>query len=337
MAESGVRQVISSGFDRVQADIAPAVGYDGVDDRIDADIAVLDTGILKSHPDLNIAGGRNCTSRYRARWNDQNGHGTHVAGIAAAKDNDIGTVGTAPGARLWSVKVLNADGRGLLSWIVCGIDWLARRTDPAGRPVMEVANASLTFSGRSDDGDCGYTNSDPLHRAVCRATAKEIIFTAAAGNHSRNARAFGPAAYDEVITVSALNDYDGKPGGDGRWDDGCRTATADRDDTFADFSNYGIDIDLIAPGRCIRSSYLENKYVRLTGTSMAAPFVAGAAATYRSLYPETTAREVKTALELAATYDWFTATDPDSFDDLLLDMSRLAPPGMAPAGAARHE
>ena len=102
---------------------------DGRDNRVDADVAVLDTGIDRGHPDLNVVGGYNCTSRLRDKWGDGDGHGTHVAGTIGALDNSIGVVGVAPGARLWSVKVLNSRGKGLLSWLVCGIDWVTSQRD----------------------------------------------------------------------------------------------------------------------------------------------------------------------------------------------------------------
>ncbi len=90
--------------------------------RVNADVAIIDTGIERDHPDLNVVGGYNCTSRKRDKWDDNNGHGTHVAGIVGALDNRFGVTGVAPGARLWSVKVLDKNGRGYLSWLICGID-----------------------------------------------------------------------------------------------------------------------------------------------------------------------------------------------------------------------
>ena len=135
-----------------------------------------------------------------------------------------------------------------------------------------------------------------------------------------------PAAYNEVITVSALADTDGKPGGLG----GSRCYSwggYDKDDTFADFSNYGSDVDLIAPGKCIWSTRPGNTYAYLSGTSMAAPAVTGAAALYKSSRPNATPAEVREGLQYLGTLDWKTSTDPDPYHEKLLDVSRLGPLG----------
>ena len=213
----------------------------------------MDTGVA-AHPDLNVKGGVNCSTTNRSAWQDQNGHGTHVAGTVAAIDNTIGAVGVAPGARVWAVRILNADGYGLLSWYVCGLDWILAQRDPTdtSRPLIEAVNMSVAKSGR-DDLNCGVTNNDVLHKAICRLYKGGITVVAAAANDSTSAAAFVPAAYDEVITVSALADADGKSGGLGG--NRCYSwGTYDVDDTFADFSNYGSDVDVIAPGKCIWST-----------------------------------------------------------------------------------
>ncbi|MEJ7696457.1 MAG: S8 family serine peptidase [Candidatus Limnocylindrales bacterium] len=111
-------QTLPTGIDRVEADLSPTAKIDGLDERVDADIAIIDTGIQADHPDLNVAGGHNCINANPADWGDGYGHGTHVAGIAAAKDNLVGVVGVAPGARLWAVRVFDSTGFSLLSWIV---------------------------------------------------------------------------------------------------------------------------------------------------------------------------------------------------------------------------
>ena len=177
-----------------------------------------------------------------------------MAGTVAALDNSFGVVGVAPGARVWGVKILNDNGYGLISWYVCGLDWILAQRDPndSSRPLFEAVNMSVTKDG-SDDHNCGLTNKDPLHQAICRVTAGGITVVAAAANDSHNASRNIPASYDEVITVSALADTDGKAGGLG----GNRCFSwggYDKDDTFADFSNYGADVDIMAPGKCILST-----------------------------------------------------------------------------------
>ena len=170
-------------------------------------MAIVDTGIDASHPDLNVAGGMNCTSSNPRAWADNNGHGTHVAGTVAALDNGFGVVGMAPGVRLWAVKILDSAGNGLLSWYVCGLDWITAQRDPVDptRPLFEAVNMSVAKVG-SDDRNCGLTNHDLMHQAVCRLVASGVTVAVAAGNNSFNAARLIPAAYNEVITVSALAD-----------------------------------------------------------------------------------------------------------------------------------
>ncbi len=315
----GVRRV--NGRESLIADI------NGDGSQVDADVAIVDTGIggkdSRQHEDLNIAGGINCTTADPASWGDANGHGTHVAGTVGALDNGIGVVGVAPGVRLWSVRILDSAGIGLISSYVCGLDWITAQRDPLDptRPLFEAVNMSVAKKG-TDDHACGLVNNDLIHQAVCRLVASGVTVVAAAGNNGFNAANLKPASYDEVITVSALADSDGKAGGVGgalcySW------GTYDRDDTFADFSNYGADVDLIAPGKCIWSTLPGNRYGYVSGTSMAAPHVTGAAALYKSSRPFATPVEVRAALRAAGTLDWNTATDPDSIHEPLLDVSHL--------------
>lgn len=320
-------QSIPTGIRRVNTRESLVAQIDGSDPQVDADVAIVDTGIggssSKSHEDLNIAGGVSCSTDNPNSWGDPNGHGTHVAGTVGAKDNGIGVVGVAPGVRLWAVRILDASGNGLISWYVCGLDWIAEQRDPddPSRPLIEAVNMSVAKAG-SDDGNCGYTVKDLMHRAICRVVGAGITVVAAAGNNSFNASRLKPASYDEVITVSALADTDGKPGGQGgslcySW------GTYDKDDTFADFSNYGKDVDLIAPGKCIWSTLPGNRYGYISGTSMAAPHVTGAVALYKATRPLATPSQVRAALRAAGTQDWNTATDPDSTHEPLLDVSHI--------------
>lgn len=320
LAGSGIRTTMNpdvgvpAGIRRVGALRSTNAGIDGRERRVNADVAIIDTGIQRNHPDLNVVGGYNCTSRKRDKWDDDDGHGTHVAGIVGALDNRVGVVGVAPGARLWAVKVLDGRGRGSLSWMVCGIDWVTaqRENGNQSRALFEVANMSISLGLSGHDTDCGRASNDWLHQAICRSVSKGTVYVAAAGNESRNARRNRPAAYDEVITVSAMADYDGRGGGKGVPSDSCPYWTPERDDSFASFSNYGADVDLIAPGRCILSTYPQGRYGWMSGTSMAAPHVSGAAAVYRAMYPGATPQQVRMALQAVGTSDWRTSTDPDN-------------------------
>ena len=226
-------------------------------------VAVFDTGIDPDHPDLNVRGGVNCTSEDAAAWADDNGHGTHVAGIIGAENDGVGVVGVAPGTPLWAVKVLDAEGRGDFGFVLCGLDWAARRG-------ITVANLSL--SGRIPGDDPTVCASSFIHVAFCQAARRGVRVVAAAGNAGINAEREVPAKYDQVIAVSALADSDGCAGGRGprTW--------AGPDDTLAFFSNWGEVVDTSAPGVDIRSTWPGGRYALLSGTSMAAPHVAGAIA-----------------------------------------------------------
>ena len=206
-------------------------------------------------------------------------------------------------------------------------DWIAAQNDPLDptRPLIEAVNMSVTRWGL-DDGKCGTVNKDLLHQAVCRVVARGITVVAAAANDSGSAAKRVPAAYNEVITVSALADTDGLAGGAGGkacWSWG----GYDVDDTFADFSNYGSDVDIIAPGKCILSTKRGQTYGYSSGTSMAAPLVTGAAALYKATRPNAPPSEVKWALQYLGNRDWNTATDPDGRPETLLDVSRIVPLG----------
>jgi len=226
-------------------------------ESVNVDIAIIDTGIQLNHPDLNVF--RNVSYVAGARnGNDDNGHGTHCAGTAAARDNNVGVVGVAPGARLWAVKVLDRNGSGTISNVIRGVDYVT-----ANSASIEVANMSL-----------GGGNSPTLNNAIANSVARGVVYVVAAGNSNVDAANSSPANSPNVICVSAIVDTDGIPGGFG-------PGTAyGADDTFASFSNYGAVVDMAAPGVNILSTYIGSRYATLSGTSMAAPHVAGAAGLY---------------------------------------------------------
>lgn len=272
-------QIFSTGVPRIGANRNATARIDGSDERVNADIAVLDTGVDPVHPDLAVVRSVSFASN-EPDPSDLHGHGTHVAGIAAALDNDCGVVGVAPGARIWSVKVLDKNGRGTFSDVIAGIDYVTQNA-----AAIAVANMSLGGQGRLRT----------LRRSIQGAVGKGVIVVVAAGNNRSDVYGpdgtfdtsddFIPACYPEVATVSALDDRDYRPGGlaDPTWDD-----------RVAWFSNYsrsvvagnpvvssGKAIDLAAPGVDILSlqpAGFPAPTKRLSGTSMAAPHVAGAAA-----------------------------------------------------------
>ncbi len=295
-------QTMPTGILRINGDLSSTASGDG-QGNVNVDVAVIDTGIYK-HPDLNVVGGKNCSTG--KSYNDGNGHGTHVAGTIGALDNNFGVVGVAPGARLWAVRVLNNAGSGTWSSVICGIEFVT-----ANANKIKVANMSLGGSG--SEGSC---NDGGLHEAICNSVNAGVTYVVAAGNESDNAANHVPAAYDEVITVSALADFNGEPGGGAS--PSCR---ADEDDTFANFSNYGAAVDIIAPGVCILSTWKDGGYNTISGTSMASPHVAGAAALYIAKNPGVTPEQVKNALHAAGNLNWNNVDDPDITKEPLLDVS----------------
>jgi subtilisin family serine protease len=204
-------------------------------------------------------------------------------------NNGIGVVGVAPEAKLWAVRVLDNSGSGTWSSVICGVDFVTSKAPKNGGSIT-VANMSLGGTGASDN-NCGNTNNDALHKAICRSRDAGVTYVVAASNESADANNSVPAAYDDaVITVSALADSDGQPGGLG-------VATPyGPDDTFAVFSNYGRIVDLGAPGVNIYSTWKNGAYKTISGTSMASPHVAGAAALYLKAHPGSTWTQVRDGL-----------------------------------------
>lgn len=278
-------QTLPTGVNRVDAELNTANTGSGIG------VAVIDTGIDLAHPDLSsaVVAGKSCIAGKTA--NDDNGHGTHVAGTIGARNNTLGVVGVAPGVNLIAVKVLNSQGSGTWSQIICGIDWV---TANATKYNIKVANMSLGGSGVSDN-NCGLSNNDALHYAICKSRNAGVIYVVAAGNSTASTSTTVPAGYnDAVITVSALADSDGKSGGLGV------TTSYGKDDTFASFSNFGAEVDLGAPGVSIYSTYMGGGYATMSGTSMASPHVAGGAALYIKSHQGSTWTQVRDGLKALA-------------------------------------
>ena len=256
--ENGLMQAVGQktpyGLERIDADATIAAGETG--DGVS--VAILDTGIDPRHEVLaeNLGEGyaaasAACTTdcgfwygndiaECLTEWDDDNDHGTHVAGTAGAADNGVGVLGVAPEATLHPVKVLQCDGDGTFDDVAAGIKWSADR----GHDVQNLSLASAT-------------DSSVVRDAVAYAIQRNVVVVAAAGNDGPCTDCVGyPAAYDEVIAVSAT----------------------DRNDDLADLSSTGPQIDIAAPGADVTSAIPRDGYAAFSGTSMAAPHVAGAAA-----------------------------------------------------------
>jgi subtilisin family serine protease len=200
---------------------------------------IIDTGVDFDHPDLNVNTGKAANFTKAKSADDDNGHGSHVAGIIAAKNNTIGTVGVAAGAYVVPVKVLNRSGSGTNSGVIAGIDYVA-----ANASAGDVANMSL-----------GGGVSTALDQAVLNAS-QVCAFALAAGNETDDANNHSPARVNgpNIYTVSAMG----------------------QGDNWASYSNYGNPpVDFCAPGSSIYSCYKGGGYATLSGTSMATPHVAG--------------------------------------------------------------
>jgi subtilisin len=262
-------QTLPTGVDRIEGDLSSTASGNG-SGSVNVAVAVIDTGIDSAHPDLNVVGGVNCSTG--KSFKDGNGHGTHVAGTIGAKDDGNGVVGVAPGSRLYAVRVLNNAGSGSWSSVICGIDWVTANAAAKG---IRVANMSLGGSG--SDSSC---NGDALHKAICNSVNNaRVTYVVAAGNSGANLGNFVPAAYNEVLAVTAVADFNGKPGGGAP-----ATCRSDVDETAADFSNFttigssDVGHTIAAPGVCINSTWKGGGYNTISGTSMASPHVAGTAA-----------------------------------------------------------
>jgi minor extracellular protease Epr len=226
-------------------------------------IAVLDTGISNNHPDLTVSGGINLVGKSKNnKWNDDNGHGTHVAGIIAARNNSIGVIGVAPDAQLYAIKVLDAYGSGYISDIIEGIDWAVQNN-------MDIISMSL--------GTSSY--SQALNDTTANAYKAGILLVAAAGNNG-DGNLFTddvlyPAKFDSVIAVSAV----------------------DYNNIAPVWSADGAKIELAAPGVDIYSTWLNGGYANESGTSMAAPFVSGTAALIKSKNLSVAPQEIRNTLD----------------------------------------
>lgn len=225
-------------------------------------VAILDTGCDLNHPDLKeqIAGGRNFTDDDHGNpdvYMDYNGHGTHVAGTIAASQNNYGVIGVAPEAKLLILKVLDKNGSGRYEWIINGIHYAIEQ---------KVDIISMSLGGPVDVPE--------LHEAIQKAVSNNIVVVCAAGNEGdgddRTDEFAYPGCYNEVIGVGAI----------------------DLEGNSSRFSNSNNEVDLVAPGEKILSTYLNGTYASLSGTSMATPHVSGAMALIKVLANESFERNL---------------------------------------------
>ncbi|MDP3953910.1 MAG: S8 family peptidase [bacterium] len=249
-------ETLSWGVDRIDADLVW-----GTNTGQGVKVAIIDSGIDLDHPDLNVVGGYNAINSWKS-YNDDYRHGTHVAGIVAALDNEIGVIGTAPKVELYAIKVLNRRGIGFASDIIDGLQWSIDNG-------MQVANMSIGSSG----------SSQSYHDAIIKAYEAGITIIAAAGNNGEtDGSIVWPARWPETIAVSATNKSDG----------------------LAYFSSYGPEIDLAAPGQDINSTWNDGYYHLGSGTSMATPHVTGVAALVIASGKASTPDEVRVVLKATA-------------------------------------
>ncbi|WP_194843437.1 S8 family serine peptidase [Paenibacillus sp. B01] len=247
-------EIIPWGLKAIGADMAKNKGNS-------VKVAVLDTGI-SNHPDLKVEGGISFVENASSSIDD-NGHGTHVAGTIAAKDNKQGVVGVSPKVDLYSVKVLDASGAGTYSSIIQGIEWAIDNK-------MDII--SMSFGGAEPNVS--------LHEAIIQASKKNIILVGAAGNLGYGSEnEVYPARYDEVISVAAVN----------------------KNFKRASYSSTGSGVDIAAPGAEILSTSNQADYATLSGTSMAVPHVTGAVASLWSQNKKWTSQQIVNRLYMTAT------------------------------------
>lgn len=266
-------------------------------DGANVDIAVIDTGISLSHPDLNVY--RNVTFvNGTVNGDDDMGHGSHVAGVSAAKDNDMGIVGIAPGARLWALKVCDELGECDILDQIEGIEYAIQHADE-----IDVINLSLENP-----------NSPSLNKVIDEAVKAGLTVVAAAGNYGEDASNTTPANNPNVITVSAIADTDGVCGGIGPGVPEDVAGEPMNDDTFAYFSNFGPPVQIAAPGVGILSTLNGTGYGVDSGTSMAAPHVTGAAALFKIENPDSTPQEIRNMiLDSSSTPDTVCDAGPQGY------------------------
>jgi hypothetical protein len=264
-------QTIPWGISKIGANVSSTKAGDGSGAITNVNAFIIDTGIDTAHADLNVVRHVNFATGPNR---DCHGHGTHVAGTVAARDNTIDVVGVAPGAPLTGVKVLGCSGSGSTSGVIKGVDWV---TANAAKPA--IANMSL-----------GGSASQALDDAVKRSANSGVFYAVAAGNSGADACTASPAragTHNGVMTVAATNE----------------------NDLEASFSNFGPCVDIWAPGVGVLSTQRGGGTTTFSGTSMASPHVGGGGALYLSSNTTASPATVEGALKTAAQTPGTTSKD----------------------------
>ncbi len=233
-------------------------------------IAILDTGIDVSHPHLNVVGGASCLGD--GSIDDGDGHGTAVAGMAAATAGGQVPAGPAAGAALLAVRVAARADAVRDADLACGLQWVA-----AHAASIDVAVVSIGGDVDQLDRTCeeGAPRSGSIHAAVCAVAAAGVPMVVSAGNDGRDAGSYEPAAFADTIAVAAITDSDGRPGGIGPAVSCEPGEPAEPDDSLARYSNHGSVVDVAAPGTCVEVLLPGGGTEVVSGTSFAVGTVAG--------------------------------------------------------------
>jgi subtilisin family serine protease len=262
---------------------------------VDVDVAIIDTGIDSNHPDLNVY---NEITFIDSTTEDRCGHGTHVAGIIGAKNNEMGIVGVAPDARIWNLKVSDCGSPSIspiagFRAVLSALDYVIDNSDE-----IDILNIS-----QNQHCPTLFCDNTEYRERIDQIVNSGIVVIASAGNNGGFADEYVPPQLENVITVSAISDTDGRCGGLGPI-----SRNGDPDDTFAKVgfgtqSNFGDAVDLAAPGIEIISTLPNGEYGFKSGTSMAAPYVAGTAALLKSINNDSSPEEIKNEiLDFASTF-----------------------------------
>lgn len=254
-APQQIKQEIGWGVKRIGAE-----PFLDVETKNRVRVGIMDTGIHLQHPDLkeNIKGGINITGN-PSDYSDDNGHGTHVAGIVGALNNDIGIVGVMPKVDLYAVKVFNSAGEGSLSDIIRGLQWCINN---------KIKLVNMSFGSATDN--------TTFREVFQNAEKAGVIMVVAAGNDGNEHKMQFPAKYPETIAVASLNESN----------------------NISSFSSYGPEVDIIAPGEDILSTWNDGGYKKMNGTSMAAPHVTGAIAQMLNNWGDLTPAQVRQLLKI---------------------------------------